>query len=139
MNGSFTESVKVAKKFTNPNVLNNAKRKLKQVTHPHGQSFDAVRQLKESHDHEDPFLIYDLDNGLESGPPYVGKSSRRKVLPLPFYHCYHYYDYHYHHHIFAIVIAIVVMVFVTVVVVVVFVVVALILVAVLPLPLSFRF
>ena len=55
------------------------KKKVKSVTHPHGQSFDAVRYVKESHDVEDPYLIFDLDDGYETGLPFVVKSSRRKV------------------------------------------------------------
>ena len=77
--GTYADSVNVAKKFTNQNLINNIKKKIKAVTHPHGQSFHAVRLLKEAYDTEDEFLIFDLDEGRESGIPFVVKSSRRKV------------------------------------------------------------
>ena len=55
------------------------KRKVKSVIRPHGQRFEAVRLVKQTYDAEDPYLIYDMDDGEASGLPFVIKSSRRKV------------------------------------------------------------
>ena len=64
---NFEESVNVAASFTDKNLMNNIRKKIRTTNHPHGQSFIAVKHIQESYSIQDPFLIFDMDDGQGQG------------------------------------------------------------------------
>ena len=68
----------MAQSFMDTKFIENKRAKLKSLKRPHGHSFEAVKVLKNAFSSQDKFAVFDFDDGT-GGPPYLIKSSQRKV------------------------------------------------------------